>query len=33
MARLERALEASADFRPVYRHPGARIFRLSEAPQ
>jgi GT2 family glycosyltransferase len=31
MARLERALEASADFRPVYRHPGARIFRLSEA--
>jgi GT2 family glycosyltransferase len=31
MARLERALAASADFRPVYRHPGARIFRLSEA--
>jgi GT2 family glycosyltransferase len=33
MARLERALAASADFRPVYRHPGARIFRLSEARQ
>lgn len=33
MAGLERALAASADFRPVYRHPGAMIFRLSKARQ
>jgi GNAT superfamily N-acetyltransferase len=31
MARLERALVASPDFRPVYRRPGAWIFRLTEA--
>jgi GT2 family glycosyltransferase len=33
MARLERALAASADFRPVYRRPGAWIFRLTQGRQ